>query len=292
MRHPFALEKQTLKLADQHLAYRLYHNPAATTDRRLVLLHGAGVAGLDTWHGLTAFTSHWRWILVPDQRGMGDTHSPDRVEHPYGIQALVVDLAALVNHLDWQVFDLGGYSLGGLVAMLFKQQYSARVRKQYLLESAILDRPDWTSTVALRQRYTLAAGHLVGADAQQGVYQFLDAISPDRKIKPEAEKMMVSRLAARPQGFANALNAVTRAINELDRDALVAAQGDVSSFIGGRSVDPMHQYHRHLAERLPNWHYFLVAGTDHSLPFQKPRQIAATMEAELLRYLEPADTSA
>ncbi|UTW13538.1 alpha/beta fold hydrolase [Marinobacterium rhizophilum] len=290
MRHPFSVDRHCLKLADQHLSYRLYHNEAAVSDRKLVLLHGAGVAGLDTWHALTAFTRQWRWILVPDQRGMGDTHSPDQVEHPYGIQVLVADLVALVDHLGWQGFDLGGYSLGGLVAMLFKQQQSARVRKQYLLESAILDRPDWTSTVALRQRYSAAVGHLVGTNAQQGVYQFLDAISPDRKIKPEAEKMMVSRLAARPKGFANALNAVTRAIGELDRDALVAAQGDVSSFIGGRSVDPMHQYHRQLAERLPNWHYFLVAGTDHSLPFQKPRQIAATMETELLRYLESADT--
>lgn len=285
MRHPFAIEKHCLKLADQHLTYRLYHNPEAPADRHLVLLHGAGVAGLDTWHALIAFTSQWRWILVPDLRGMGDTHSPDGHEHPYSIHTLVADLAALVGHLGWDAFDLGGYSLGGLVAMLFKQQHSARVQKQYLLESAVLDRPDWGSTVALRQRYTHAAAHLSGEDARQGIYQFLDAISPDRKIKPEAEAMMVARLAARPQGFANALNAVTRAINELDRDALVAAQGDVSSFIGGRSVDPMHQYHRHLAERLPNWHYFLVAGTDHSLPFQKPRQIAATMEAELLRHL-------
>ncbi|MCP8687399.1 alpha/beta fold hydrolase [Marinobacterium sedimentorum] len=291
MRHPFSVNRHCLKLADQHLSYRLYHNEAAVSDRQLVLLHGAGVAGLDTWHALTAFTQQWRWILVPDQRGMGDTHSPDGQEHPYVIQELVADLEALVDHLGWQMFDLGGYSLGGLVAMLFKQRHSLRVGKQYLLESAILDRPDWNSTVALRQRYSHVVGHLSGSDAAQGITQFLDAISPDRKIKPEAERMMVSRLAARPLGFANALNAVTRAINEVSRDEIVAAQGDVSSFIGGRSVDPMHQYHRHLAERLPNWHYFLVAGTDHSLPFQKPRQIATIMEAELLRYLESADTS-
>ncbi|MFC6672803.1 hypothetical protein [Marinobacterium aestuariivivens] len=78
---------------------------------------------------------------------------------------------------------------------------------------------------------------------------------------------------------------MTRAIGELDREQLVAAQGDVSSFIGGRSVEPMHQYHCQLAERLPNWHYFLVAGTDHSLPFQKPRQIGRLMNQELSRYL-------
>ncbi len=284
MRHPFPMEKHTLKLPDQHLVYRLYRNPGAPAGRRLVLLHGAGVAGQDTWQSFTSFVQQWSEILVPDQRGMGDTRYPDAQDHPYRIQELVADLSSLVDHLGWQAFDLGGYSLGGLVAMLFKQQYPERVRKQFLLESAMLDRPDWSSTVSLRQRYSSAAEHLWGADAERGVYQFLDAISPHRKIKPEAEQLMVARLAARPLGFAHALNAVTCAINELDRDALVAAQGDVSSFIGGHSVDPMHQYHRQLAERLPNWHYFLVAGTDHSLPFQKPRQIAALMEAELRRY--------
>lgn len=47
----------------------------------------------------------------------------------------------------------------------------------------------------------------------------------------------------------------------------------------------MHQLHLQLAERMPNWHYFHVAGTDHSLPFQKPRQIARIMNQELERYL-------
>ncbi|GGO85465.1 putative 2-succinyl-6-hydroxy-2,4-cyclohexadiene-1-carboxylate synthase [Marinobacterium nitratireducens] len=288
MHHPFKVETRRLDLPDQHLVYRLYRNPDIAGGRRLVLLHGAGVAGVDTWHALIASLDQWSEILVPDQRGMGDTRSPDAAEHPFDIAELVADFAALLNHLGWRQFDLGGYSLGGLVAMRFKEQQPERVGKQFLLESAVLDRPDWLGTVEQRQRYSHAAEHLRGEDAERGIYQFLDAISPGRNIKPESERLMVARLAQRAQGFANALDAVTRAIDGLDREALVAAQGDVSSFIGGRSVEPMHQYHRALAERLPNWHYFLVAGTDHSLPFQKPRQIGRIMNAELQRYLDAA----
>ncbi|MFC6672802.1 alpha/beta fold hydrolase [Marinobacterium aestuariivivens] len=197
MHHPFKVETRRLHQPDQHLVYRLYRNPAIETGRRLVLLHGAGVAGVDTWHALIASLDQWSEILVPDQRGTGETLYPDGKEHPFRVQELVADLNALLDQLGWWQFDLGGYSMGGLVAMLFKQQHPDRVQKQYLLESAVLDRPDWTGTVELRKRYSQAAGHLRGSDAAEGVYQFLDAISPARKIKPESERLMVSRLASR-----------------------------------------------------------------------------------------------
>ncbi|MBY4675239.1 alpha/beta fold hydrolase [Marinobacterium arenosum] len=290
MQHPCQIEQRQLELPDQHLHYRIYRNPNVAGSRRLVLLHGAGVAGEDTWGMITAFLSHWREILVPDQRGMGQTRSPDGQEHPYNAEQLMLDLSRLVDHLGWWRFDLGGYSMGGLISLLYKQAHPERVDKQYLLESAILDRPCWESTVILRQQYSGAAQLLRQGSAEQGVRNFLDTISPNRKVSTQAEQTTVSRLAGRPLGFANALDCVTSAINNIDREQLVAAQGDVTSFIGGLSVDLMHQYHEALAERMPNWHYFMVPGTDHSLPFQKPRQIARIMDAELDRYLAARDT--
>jgi pimeloyl-ACP methyl ester carboxylesterase len=287
MKHPFTVEQREFHLPDQHIVYRLYRNPKIKSNRRLVLLHGAGVAGEDTWSFIIAFLTQWSEVLVPDQRGMGDTHYPDGNEHSYTAQELVGDLNALVDHLGWWTFDLGGYSMGGLVALLFKQQHSDRVEKQYLLESAVLDRPCWETTIDLRQQFSQAAVHLRGAaDIKKGIVNFLDAISPNRKISPEVEALTIQRLGLRPEGFANALDCVTTAIKQLDRDSLVASQGDVSSVIGGNSVELMHQYQRELAERLPNWHYFLMVGTDHSLPFQKPRQIARIMNDELLRYMD------
>ncbi|WP_415901356.1 alpha/beta fold hydrolase [Neptuniibacter sp. QD29_5] len=286
MKHPFSVDKQSLTLPDQHIVYRIYRNPEIEPSRRLVLLHGAGVAGVDTWEHITAFLTQWSEVLVPDQRGMGDTYFPDRKEHPFAAQELVADLNALVDHLGWWQFDLAGYSLGGLISLLFKQQHSDRVGKQYLLESAVLDRPCWETTIELRNQFSQAALNLRGAvQVEKGIVNFLDAISPNRKVSPQVEKLTVSRLGARPEGFANALDCVTQAVKQIDREELVAAQGDVTSFIGGNSVDLMHQYQRELAERLPNWHYFLMAGTDHSLPFQKPRQIARVMNEELQRYI-------
>lgn len=285
MQHPCQIVQRELRLPDQHIHYRIYRNPAVEGDRKLVLLHGAGVAGEDTWHAMTAFLDQWREILVPDLRGMGQTHSPDGEEHPFTAQQLMLDISQLVDHLGWWQFDLGGYSMGGLVSLLFKQSHPERVGKQYLLEPAVLDRPCFETSVALRQQYSTAAEQLRTGDPEQGVLNFLDTISPNRKVSTQAERLTIDRLAQRPLGFANALYSVTTAINELDREVLVAAQGDVTSFIGGLSVDPMHQYHRGLAERLPNWHYVLIPGTDHSLPFQKPRQIARIFNSELGRFL-------
>ena len=286
MKHPFEHQDAVLTLPDQHLHYRVYRNRGALSSRRLLLIHGAGVAGEDTWHMLTACLNHWSEILVPDLRGTGHSHFPDHQEHAFDVHELVNDMGVLVDHLGWWQFDLGGYSLGGLVSMLLKQRYPDRVGKQFLLESAVLDRPDWQSTVELRQRYSEAAVHLRSVDREQGIRQFLNTISPNRRVSEQADAAAVSRLARRPLGFAHSLDAVTAAINSIDRNALVAAQGDVSSFIGGQSVELMHQLHLSLAERMPNWHYFMVPGTDHSLPFQKPRQIARIMGAELERYLD------
>ncbi len=285
MKHPCQITEHRLALPDQSLCYRLYRNPNVEQGKRLLLVHGAGVAGVDTWHLLTAHLEHWHEVLVPDLRGAGDSHFPDRQEYAFKVEELMADMSSLVDHLGWWQFDLAGYSLGGLVSMMLKQRYPERVGKQFLLESAVLDRPDWNSTVQLRQRYSEAAVHLRDEDHERGIVQFLDTISPNRRVSPQVQAVAIKRLALRPRGFAFSLDAVTDAINRIDREQLVAAQGDLTSFIGGLSVDLMHQYHMGLAERLPNWHYFMVAGTDHSLPFQKPRQIARTMNDEYRRYL-------
>jgi pimeloyl-ACP methyl ester carboxylesterase len=215
---------------------------------------------------------------------MGETHYPDHNEHPFTAQRLVADINALVDHLGWWSFDMGGYSLGGMVSLLYKQQHPDRVEKQFLLESALLDRPCWDTTKVLRQKYSEAAHFLRSDNKEQGIRNFLDTISPNRRTTRQVEDLSIMRLGARPFGFAHALDCVTEAINSINRESLVAAQGDVSSLIGGLSVDLMHQYHRDMAEGMPNWHYFMVPGTDHSLPFQKPRQIAKIMNAEAQRY--------
>lgn len=275
---------RVLKANNQSITYRLYQNPEVTNGRRLVLLHGAGVAGIDTWSYIARMLDQWQEILIPDLRGMGDTRALNHEEEAFSDEDLVADLSALVDYLGWWMFDLGGYSMGGMVAMLYKQKYASRVGKQFLLESALLDRPTWDATVEIRQKYSEATQYLRGNDKEVGILAFMNTISPNRRISPQVEALSMSRLGHRPVGFANALDCVTATINKVDRPSLIAAQGDVTSFIGGLSVDAMHQYHQYLDNSLPNWHYFKVPGTDHSLPYQKPRSIAKKMNAEAFRF--------
>lgn len=300
MNMPFSVVKKELHLPSQQITYRIYKKrdgqlstasgetsgETSGEKRRLVLLHGAGVAGKDTWEAIIALTTEWSEILVPDQRGMGETWSLDREEHPFTIYDLVADLNALTNQIGWRHFDLGGYSMGGLVSLLFKQQHPDRVGKQFLLESIVLDRPCWDTTAELWAQFSETSTQLrAKTDVEKGVTNFLNAIAPNRPAIPHIEKIAISRLAERPEGFANALDCVTREMHKIDREELVAAQGDVSSLIGGNSIDLMHQYQMSLAEHLHNWHYFLVPDTDHSLPYQKPHEIAEIMNTEQRRYM-------
>lgn len=274
--------------AGHRIAYRIYTHPQNSSGRRLVLLHGAGVAGRYTWEALQHFLTGWSEILVPDLRGAGDTQTLEFVEQPFLLSELVSDITALLAQLQWKNFDLGGYSLGGLVSLLLKQQLRDQIQKQYLLESAALDRVEWSETVKVRQQFAAAARVLHQQDAEVGIKQFLDTISPNRRVSEQVERLTIQRLGERAKGFAHSLEAVNQAISQLDRQQLLLAQGDVSSFIGSLSVEPMHELHRRLAEQMPNWHYFMVPGTDHSLPYQKPRQIAQLMNRELERYLATA----
>jgi len=286
MKPHFSIHTAVLETADQRISYRLYRNRYSEQGRRLLLLHGAGVAGEDSWEHLVNHLQGWHEVLVPDLRGMGETVDLDASERGYRVEEVVGDQICLLDHLGWWAFDLGGYSFGGLVCMLLKQQFPHRVHKQYLLESALVDRSAIAEVIANRQRYSDIAQLLRESDDPEvSVMRFLQAVAPNRIASPRGDAISIARLGRRPLGFANALDAVTDASQRLDRAQLFAEQGDVSSFVGGRSVEAMHILNQELEQQLDHWRYHSVRGCDHSLPFQKPRQIALQMDADLEAYL-------
>ncbi len=287
MKAHFISQPGWLETDRQMIRYRLYRNKYQENNRRLLLLHGAGVAGKDTWEHIVMHLHSWHEVLVPDLRGMGETTELDGVERPFTVEEVVEDQRQLLDHLGWWVFDLGGYSFGGLVGLLLKSTCGARVHKQFFLESALLDRHSMADVIELRDRYSEAAVMLkTGVDIEQGVRLFMDTISPNRIPSPKAEQTTVERLSSRALGFANALDCVSEAARRLERAPLLAVQGNVSSFAGGRSVEALHEYQRYLAATVDNWCYESVRGCDHSLPFQKPRQIAKAMDAAMANYLQ------
>jgi len=271
----YEIQKCHLIISGHRYTYHLFRSAEVVNHRCLVLLHGAGVAGVDTWGNIIMKLTQWQYILVPDFRGMGETIAHSGVEIPYSVSELVQDIHCLIGHLGWGSFDLAGYSLGALVSMLYKQRHSQRVLQQYLLEPGLFDRASWDETKTLREQYVQAVVALRGDNAQKGVVGFLNAISPGRKKLQKTEQIAIARLLSRRLGFANALASVNSEALILDREQLVIDQGAVVSLVGSLSMSSMHQYHQLLATDLPNWQYFSIKGCDHSLPFQRPRQIAA-----------------
>ncbi|MCL4470703.1 MAG: alpha/beta fold hydrolase [Sulfuricella sp.] len=273
--------KTTLTLPTQEVYYRLYRFDSAPP-RRLLLLHGGGVAGRITWGGILPHLRHWNEVLVPDLRGTGKTRYPGHHDHSFEAEEVVADLTALLDHLGWDKFDLGGYSYGGMIAMLLKAARPAAVEKTYLLEPALLGKLNDEESIRARALILHAAKRLRNLEnVEEGLQLFLDAVAPNRTRGSKNEEIIRSRLSHRPAGLACAIECVSHAAHRLDRAALIAAQAKVSSFIGGRSHPEVYRRCQEIAEGKNDWTCHLIQGADHALPFQKPELIAELMNGDL-----------
>ena len=272
-----------LNLPCQAVYYRIYRC-SAYAERRLLLLHGGGVDGRITWEPILAHLLHWSEILVPDLRGTGKTHFPDHQEHAFETSEVVADMGALLDSLGWKTFDLGGYSYGGLIAMQLKMARPAAVGKTYLFEPSLLSGTDEQALLTRREVLLQAARKLrIDEELECGLQIFLDAVSPWRSRNSRNEEIVRARLAHRPKGLAAIIEAVTHAARSLDRTQLIAAQQQVSSFVGERSSGEIFDFCRQLALLRTDWTCHMVSGADHALPFQKPEAIAALMSADISR---------
>ncbi|HUW51776.1 MAG TPA: alpha/beta fold hydrolase [Sulfuricella sp.] len=275
--------KTTFALPAQEVYYRLYRFEQAPP-RRLLLLHGGGVGGAITWGGILPHLRHWNEILVPDLRGTGKTRYPDHHEHGFEAEEVVADLAALLDHLAWDKFDLGGYSYGGLIAMLLKAARPAAVENIYLLEPALLVKMNDEESALSHGLILQAARRLHNLEnLDEGLELFLDAVAPNRSRGSKNEEVMRQRLSHRPAGLACAIECVSHAAKRLDRAALIASQAKVGNFIGGRSHPAVYQLCQEIAAGRNDWACHLIQGADHALPFQKPEVIAELMNTNLSR---------
>jgi len=274
-----------LNLPRQALYYRHYRC-SAFTERRLLLLHGAGVDGQMTWEPILGHLLHWSEIIVPDLRGTGKTHFPDRLEHPFETSEVVADMSALLDSQDWHEFDLAGYSYGGLIAMQLKAARPSSVEKTYLFEPGLLNGGNEQESLNRREILLQAAHKLrIDEELEFGLQVFLDAVSPQRNRNSRNEDVVRARLAHRPKGLAAILEAVIHAAKQLDRTDLIAAQEHVSSFVGERSSGEIFDFCQDIARQRADWTCHLISGADHALPFQKPEAIAQVMNADLENFL-------
>jgi pimeloyl-ACP methyl ester carboxylesterase len=90
----------------------------------LVLLHG-GMAGNDTWSAQFDGLSPFRRVLAPERQAHG--HTPDR-DGPLTYQLMAEQTIRFLEAVDGDVFDLVGWSDGGMVGLLVASERPALVR--------------------------------------------------------------------------------------------------------------------------------------------------------------------
>ncbi len=106
-------------------------------------IHGTGPAVLLT-HGYSATSQMWRGqiealskdhtLILWDMRGHGQSDSP-RDENAYSEALTTADMAALLDHLDFEDAVIGGLSLGGYMSLAFYADYPERVKALLIIDT-------------------------------------------------------------------------------------------------------------------------------------------------------------
>ncbi len=104
-----------------------------TTAPPVVLHHGFVVDANLNWVAtgiVEALCAAGRWVIAPDARGHGGSEKPHDPAR-YGEQQMARDLAVLLDVCGEPLIDLVGYSMGGIVSLIFASE-DERVRRLVL----------------------------------------------------------------------------------------------------------------------------------------------------------------
>jgi len=281
------------------LAYTLFQrtpsDESISKPKRIVLLHGAGVAGELTWTFIVNYLKHWDEVLVPDLLGMGESFHESSDKCSFSIADICNSLFSLFRHHDWFEFDLVGYSLGGLVALELNREAKLEldgashpdfnIKKLGLIEPALFSDQSLQAALTFRQSFIpIAANIKNNPDIDEHYVDFLDLVSPKRKRSIQMDKMAVERLKKRPHGFANALAAVSHYAEQLDEyklEALIIAIPAGIGIIGGLSNPGLLLAQEKIQQHQADWKIEVLANTDHSLVYVRPKVIAQLLNEYL-----------
>lgn len=117
--------------------YRLHYfeapPPAGAPDRPLVLIHGLGARGEDWAALIPGLASQGFHVYVPDLLGYGRSAHPD-VDYSIALQEQTV--VAFMDAVHVGQAEVGGWSMGGWVALKLAADHPERVDRLMLYDSA------------------------------------------------------------------------------------------------------------------------------------------------------------
>lgn len=113
-------------------AFRI-HYYVGGRGRPVVLVHGLGARAESVAGIMTALMRHGHRVYAVDLLGFGRSDQPD-VDYSIALQAQM--LKQFVDHEGLSSFDLGGWSMGGWIALKMALEYPQCIRRLFLIDSA------------------------------------------------------------------------------------------------------------------------------------------------------------
>jgi 2-succinyl-6-hydroxy-2,4-cyclohexadiene-1-carboxylate synthase len=202
----------------------------------------------------------------------------------YTMEAMVVHLLAVLEHLDLEAVHLVGYSMGARTALSFAVAHPGRVRSLSLIggTAGIADAGDAAARVAADE----ALAERIEAEGMAGFvdhWESLPIFESQRSLSFERRQAIRSgRLAQRPVGMANHLRgAGTGAMPPLwgDLGRLNAPVLLLAGSLDTKFVDLA----REMQMLLPDAQLLTVEGVGHAAHLEAPRAVAQAIRATIAR---------
>lgn len=206
-----------------------YHYDDTGSNEALMLLHGF-TGTRKTWQAMTPFLSRAFRVITPDLLGHGGTDSPAQPEH-YTIRQAAEDLIALLDHLNIEQVHLGGYSMGGRLALYMAVHHPQRILS-LMLEGAS---PGLKTEAERAERYQ-ADSNLADRIERDGIEAFVDYWEAlplwDTQSPKLKQYLRQERLAQNPLGLANSLRGMGTGVQLSLWDDLQYVTVPVQLFVG------------------------------------------------------------
>jgi pimeloyl-ACP methyl ester carboxylesterase len=206
--------------------------------RPILLLHGLFSSAQLNWvkfgHAQKLADNGFR-VVMPDFRAHGQSAAPhDPGAYPEDV--LMADIMALLDHLGWTDFDLGGFSLGARTAAKLLCN-GIKPRRAVLAGMGFEGLQGWSS----RQQFFVDAINMRDSVTREDPHFMAVQFFKSQKIDPVAALLMLGSFGA------------------MNVDALLAADVPIGVICGGDDQD--NGFAPVLTEKLANAQYFEIPGT-------------------------------
>jgi len=241
----------------------------------LILVHGLGGNGTDTWKHLIAPLSEDFRVLACDLRGSGRS---EVTQGPYSIEQLTDDVAALANAIGLERVSVMGHSLGGGISLLFAatrpEQIAAIVGVGAVAELS----EQGKANMAARAETVEAEGM-----ADVAVTVATAGLAPSyRAADPEEFQEYISLLAANEAvGYA----AQCRALSAMTAHYLESVACPVLLVAGELDQSSPPSMNHDNAARINGAQIVELADCAHIIPWEKPAELLAAARPFLKEHL-------